>query len=68
MTEDRKTDWVESDVRVHRYSHVILNATLLKRLGIILEDTELGFWRFFDDPPERLRKSAKSTLFEIESE
>ena len=56
---DRETDWVRA-VAVHLGgSVVLLNDVLIEELGVVPERPGTGLWRFRDEPPDRLRRSAE---------
>lgn len=56
--KDRSSSWVKSDLVISPIEkEVIISDALIEELGIVILSPRRGFWRFIDDPPEKIRFS-----------
>ena len=56
---DRETSWVRAVAVLTGAPSVLLNDVLIEELGLVPERPGSGLWRFSDEPPSRLRQSAR---------
>ena len=60
MLNDRESKRIIVNVVVNPYVHeVLLSDYVSSMLGIILLDLKRGLWRLTDDPPDKVRETAK---------
>jgi len=61
---DKSSPTVESDlVLSHVENEVLISDALCEELGIIILNPRKGYWRFIDDPPDRVRRSYPQKLW-----
>ena len=59
LVPDRETSWVRAVAVLTGAPSVLLNDVLIEELGLVPERPGSGLWRFSDEPPSRLRQSAR---------
>ena len=57
---DRASKWVKADIVVSPIEREVLASdALIEELGIVLLSPRRGYWRFADDPHDKVRASAE---------
>lgn len=60
VVPDMKTNWIYADAVISPIEReVILSDATIEEFKIVILSPKSGYWRFRDDPPNKVRESAK---------